>query len=77
MCIIRLMNNPNSTHSEPLLFVVRIWFETQSDGKTWRGSAEQVATGQRFYFASLRDLNDFISFRIEAGKGETDGKPAG
>jgi hypothetical protein len=50
---------------EQHLFVVRIW---QEPGHTalaqWRGSVEHIPSGQRLYFSSLRDLNDFIFLRL-------------
>jgi len=47
------------------LFIVRIWKESeQAKTQRWRGSAEHVPSGQRFYFSSLADLNDFISLRL-------------
>ena len=47
------------------LFIVRIWAESeQAEQHRWRGSAEHVPSRQRFYFATLTDLNDFISLRL-------------
>jgi hypothetical protein len=48
------------------LFIVRIWKESGRDKEAWRGSVEHIATGQRLYFTSLNDLNDFIQFKVEA-----------
>lgn len=45
------------------LFIVRMWFETSCLG-AWRGSVEHVDTGQKMYFTSLGDLNDFITLRL-------------
>lgn len=44
------------------LFVVRIWQEPSSSAPPgqWRGSAEHVPTGQRFYFANIEELNRCI-----------------
>jgi hypothetical protein len=49
------------------LFVVRIWYESgETSLGSWRGSVEHVPSGQRLYFASFSDLNDFIVFRSSA-----------
>jgi hypothetical protein len=32
----------------------------------WRGSIEHVPSAQRLYFASLGDLNDFITLRLNS-----------
>ena len=42
------------------LFIVRIWQQTEGTNPEWRGSVEHVPSGQRIYFLSLKDLNDFI-----------------
>lgn len=47
------------------LFVVRIWQEPeQIKTGEWRGSIEHVPSGQRLYFVSFNDLNDFIRLRL-------------
>jgi len=47
------------------LFIVRIWIEAgQSALSQWRGSVEHVPSGQRLYFVSLGDLNDFMLGRL-------------
>ncbi len=47
------------------LFVVRMWQEsTQHKADGWRGSVEHVPSGQRLYFVSFNDLNDFIQLRL-------------
>jgi hypothetical protein len=47
------------------VFVVRIWQETsQSVPLQWRGSVEHMPSRQKLYFASMRDLNDFIMLRM-------------
>lgn len=43
------------------LFIVRIWFERAD---TWRGQVEHIPSGQKLYFTSLDDLNDFINLRV-------------
>ncbi len=54
-----------TTHSQ-FLFIVRIWpVEGRREG-VWRGSVEHVPSGQKFYFTSLGDLNDFIDGRLAA-----------
>jgi hypothetical protein len=44
-------------------FIVRIWWE-HGDGEEatghWRGWVQHVRNGSHVYFASLRDLTDFI-----------------
>jgi len=47
------------------LFIVRLWSETAQPGY-WRGSVEHVPSGQKLYFTSLGDLNDFITLRLAA-----------
>ena len=45
-------------------FIVRIWWEHGDGDKDaaghWRGWIQHVRNGSHVYFASLRDLNDFI-----------------
>lgn len=49
------------------LFIVRIWQEPeQVKSGGWRGSAEHIPSGQRMYFVSLNDLNDFIQLRLNS-----------
>jgi hypothetical protein len=45
------------------LFIVRLWSENKPPGP-WRGSVEHVPTGQKLYFTSLGDMNDFITLRL-------------
>lgn len=47
------------------LFIVRVWQEPeQIKTAEWRGSIEHVPSGQRLYFTSFNDLNDFIRLRL-------------
>lgn len=46
------------------LFIVRIWLVDDQTSRQWRGSVEYIPAGQKLYFTSLRDLNDFISLQI-------------
>jgi hypothetical protein len=47
------------------IFVVRVWREAGGEqAGQWRGSVEQPATGQRFYFTALEELADFIALRL-------------
>jgi hypothetical protein len=47
------------------LFIVRMWQEPSQTVTThWRGYVEHVPSGQRLYFTSLTDLNDFIGQRL-------------
>lgn len=47
------------------LFIVRIWQEpTYLKSGEWRGSIEHIPSGQRLYFVSFSDLNDFIRLRL-------------
>lgn len=56
--------SPAAERSEHL-FVVRVWQEPeQVKSGEWRGSIEHVGSGQRLYFVSLDDLNDFIALRL-------------
>jgi hypothetical protein len=56
--------NDRSQH----LFIVRMWQEVDSrKPDQWRGSVEHVPSAQRLYFASLGDLNDFITLRLNSG----------
>jgi hypothetical protein len=49
------------------LFIVRIWRESsQAVAQQWHGSVEHVPSGQRLYFSSLGDLNDFITWRLNS-----------
>ncbi len=58
---------PDSLQRVEHLFIVRIWQEASQDsGGPWRGSVEHVPSSQRFYFASLNDLNDFITLRLNS-----------
>jgi hypothetical protein len=53
-----------STRAEHL-FIVRMWQEpSQAVSAHWRGYIEHVPSGQRLYFTSLTDLNDFIGQRL-------------
>jgi hypothetical protein len=54
----------NKTSPSQHLFVVRLWTETAQIPQTpVRGSVEHVPSGQKFYFASLHDLSDFIALK--------------
>ena len=48
------------------LFIVRVWQEPGSAAtpSQWRGSIEHVPANDRFYFAHLADLLDFITLRL-------------
>ncbi len=54
-----------TTHSQ-FLFIVRIWLVEEGRDRAWRGSVEQVPSGQKLYFTSLGDLDDFIAWRLSA-----------
>jgi hypothetical protein len=44
-------------------FVVKIWEERRDISgavPTWRGSVDDVQTGTRHYFDTLRDLSDYL-----------------
>jgi len=44
--------------------MVHIWLESADGGDgMWRGAVDHIGSGQRFYFASLGDLTDFIRLR--------------
>jgi hypothetical protein len=44
------------------LFIVRIWQEPSATAPPgqWRGSAEHIPSGQRFYFSSIEELDNGI-----------------
>ncbi len=49
------------------LFIVRMWQEPGNPQvEQWRGSVEHVPSAQRLYFASLGDMNDFITLRLNS-----------
>lgn len=50
------------------VYVVRIWLEPSSTGPpALRGSVRDVAGGPSLYFASARDLADYIALRGAPG----------
>ena len=62
---------PDYRASEPArrrverLFVVRVWREETAEGyPPMRGSVVEVASGARFFFSNLTDLNDFLKLRL-------------
>jgi hypothetical protein len=60
-----LLTSPNTRRAQHL-FVVRMWLEpSRIANASWRGSVEHVPSGQRLYFTSLADLNDFIHWRLQ------------
>ncbi|MBN1992011.1 MAG: hypothetical protein JW953_04860 [Anaerolineae bacterium] len=69
------MTAPNTRRPQHL-FVVRMWLEpSHLADPSWRGLVEHVPSGQRLYFASLVDLNDFIHWRLQRGQSsETTGE---
>ncbi|NOZ06226.1 MAG: hypothetical protein GXP41_07740 [Chloroflexi bacterium] len=58
------------------LFIVRIWEEADRKNATsgWRGSVQHVPSGQQLYFASLRDMNDFITLKTGCPSSQGDAK---
>lgn len=67
---------PDGATASPHLFIVRIWYESpQLARPPWRGSVEHVPSGQRLYFASLGDLNDFITLRLNGRRASEGGEP--
>ncbi len=57
------MSNDAERHEH--LFIVRVWQEpAQVRSGSWRGSIEHVPSGQRLYFVSLVDMDDFIRLRL-------------
>lgn len=55
--------NPRPQH----LFILRFWAASHDPAQPhWRGSIEQVPSGQKFYFTALSDLVDFIVLRLAA-----------
>jgi hypothetical protein len=49
------------------LFVVRVWQEPSvaAPPGQWRGSVEHVPSGQRTYFVSLHELNEFMLRQLD------------
>lgn len=51
------------------LFIVRLWQESgRGESGAWRGLVEHVQSGQRLYFTTLADLNDFIALRMDSSQ---------
>lgn len=51
------------------LFIVRLWQESgREESGAWRGLVEHVQSGQRLYFTTLADLNDFIALRMDSSR---------
>jgi hypothetical protein len=47
-------------------FIVRIWSaQPEARQQSWRGHIEELRTGQRIYFSSLRDLYDFLAICLD------------
>jgi len=58
---------PDTNDRSQHLFIVRMWQEQGSrKPDQWRGSVEHVPSAQRLYFASLGDMNDFITLRLNS-----------
>jgi len=65
---------PKTNDRSQHLFIVRMWQEVGSrKADQWRGSVEHVPSAQRLYFASLGDLNDFITLRLNSKPTQGDG----
>ncbi|GAB4534567.1 MAG: hypothetical protein Fur0018_24480 [Anaerolineales bacterium] len=58
------MSIPKATSTH--LFILRIWEQTDATGAPshWRGLVQHVESGQKLYFTSMRDLNDFIILKM-------------
>jgi len=72
------MQKPTVRHEH--LFLIRIWPQIgpENTASGWRGSVQHVASGQRLYFATFQDLNDFISLKTGLSpprEGATNGPP--
>ncbi|MBV8198619.1 MAG: hypothetical protein JO263_10815 [Candidatus Eremiobacteraeota bacterium] len=51
------------------VFLIRMWFEASGARPgAWRGVITHVLTGERWYFAELGELNDFIRLRLDASQ---------
>lgn len=62
----------DNTQRQQLVFIIRIWVETgQSIVEQWRGSIEQVPSGERRFFNSLENLSAFILSRLCDGRSIT------
>jgi len=52
------------------VYIVRVWLEPSEAGPpSLRGSVRDVAGGPSVFFASTRDLADYITLRGAAGPG--------
>jgi len=51
------------------VFVIRTWSVAGEQMNQWRGSAEHVRSGQRFFFTRYADLVDFLDRFIGDGGG--------
>jgi hypothetical protein len=61
-------DSPNKTGSRTFSFVIKIWFETQSQqsGKVfWRGHITHVPSSERKYIQVLEDIPAFIATYLE------------
>ena len=59
-----------------LTYVLRIWISTSSDGQlTWRILLEDVHSGERHAFTTLRHLAAFLEQRTAAAVGVPDAPP--
>jgi len=64
--IMKQSTAPSSRRPEHL-FIVRLWCEEAPDSNgPWRGSAAHVGSGQKFYFANLGGLTEFIMLRLDS-----------
>ncbi len=62
----------NQKNSRYFSFLVRLWQEDEVEtSATWRGEIESIQTGQRWQFADLESLFDFMRARI-AGESASD-----
>ena len=70
------MATSKAQHSQTHLFLLRIWIEDLSDGKTeWRGQVKHVLSGEVRYFrdwATLADHLQAMSHSLEQISGEPD-----
>lgn len=53
-----------SERSERVL-ILRVWHEPDVSGLgSWRGSLQDITSGERSTFANVRDLADIVSLRL-------------
>jgi hypothetical protein len=47
-------------------FVVRMWLRDESADSQWRGSVQEVTSGQKRFISGTRDVAEFIASYLRA-----------